>query len=436
MTASRWLLKNGHVVDPRNRIDAVRDILIDGAKIAEVRAGLSKKHSELPSIDVEGRWVLPGPIDLHVHFREPGGSGETIASGARAAAKGGVTTVLAMPNTEPPIDTPERLRWALERGEKALVRVLQSAAVTVGQKGERLTELGALAESGAAAFSDDGKPVSDAVVMRRALEFARLFDRPIIDHCEDLSLTGEGVMNEGSTSARMGLGGIPNASEAANALRDIELVRLTGGRLHVAHVSCRETVEAVRRAKKDGLPVTAETCPHYFALTDEDIRGFDANFKMKPPLRARADLEALLEGLADGTIDAIATDHAPHSAERKREGFARAPFGVIGLETALPVSVTYLVQKGVLTRKQLAERLSAGPAAVLGLKDRGHLSPGAAADLTVVDPSAARTVEEPFESASSNSPFLGWKLKGFPVLTVVAGRVVMRDGELKEAESR
>jgi dihydroorotase len=430
MSQKIWILKNGHVIDPRNKRDGIADVLIDGGKIKDVKPGLSKKHKSLAAVDAKGRWVLPGPVDLHVHFREPGGAGETIASGARAAAKGGITTVLAMPNTDPPIDTPERLKWALGRGEGAPVRVLQSAAVTLGQKGERLTELGALAEAGAAAFSDDGRPVSEPIVMRRALEFARLLDRPIIDHCEDLSLTGEGVINEGATAARMGLAGIPNASEAAMALRDIELCRLTGGRLHIAHVSCRETVEAVRRAKKDGLPVTAETCPHYFALTDEDVRGFDASFKMKPPLRSRADLEAILEGLTDGTIDAIATDHAPHPGERKREGFARAPFGVIGLETSLPVAVTYLVHKGVLTKKQLAERMSAAPAAILGLKERGHLSAGADADLVVLDPAAPRTVEAPFESASSNSPFTGWKLKGFPILTVVAGRVVMQDGKV------
>ena len=428
----RILIAGGLVIDPSQNLEAVRDVLIENGRIAAVKAGLSKKKRAPGTrvIEAKGCWVLPGLIDMHVHLREPGREGdETIATGTRAAAKGGVTTVLAMPNTEPAIDTPAMVRLVLSRGRaEAKVNVLVAGAVTKGQKGLELAELGKLAGAGAVAVSDDGRPVMNAQLMRRALERAKAVGLPILDHCEDVLLSAGGVMNEGAAALRKGVAGIPAASEAVMAMRDITLAELTGGRLHLCHVSCAETVEAVRRAKRRGARVTAETAPHYFTLTDADVPDDDANFKMNPPLRSKADRAAVLEGLADGTLDAVATDHAPHAPAKKALGLAAAPFGVIGLETLLPLTLA-LVERGVLSRRQAVERLSAAPARILGLKTKGSLKPGMDADVTVVDP-AARWTAGNFESKSANSPFAGRKLRGRAEAVIVGGQVVLEGGKL------
>ena len=430
----RLLIRGGLVIDPARGLEAVRDVLIAGGRVAEVRAGPSRRSaSAAPGtrvIDAAGRWVLPGLIDMHVHLREPGREGdETIATGTRAAAAGGVTTVLAMPNTEPVIDTPALVRFVLRRAREAgAANVLPAAAVTKGQKGLRLADLRALAEAGAVAASDDGRPVMNALLMRRALELAKAAGLPILDHCEDLNLSAGGVMNEGRAARLKGLPGIPGAAESVMAMRDIALARLTGGLLHLCHVSCAETVDAVRRAKRAGVRVTAEAAPHHFTLTDDDVPGLDADFKMNPPLRSKADREAVLEGLADGTIDAIATDHAPHAPKKKALGLAAAPFGVIGLETVLPLTLA-LVRKNVLSRRRAVELLTAGPARILALARKGGLQPGMDADVTVVDPDAA-WVARSFRSKSSNSPFAGMRLRGRAHTVIVGGRIVVDGGQL------
>ncbi|MBI5200192.1 MAG: dihydroorotase, partial [Elusimicrobia bacterium] len=381
-------------------------------------------------IDAKGKWVIPGVIDMHVHLREPGREGdETIATGTRSAAKGGVTTVLAMPNTEPVIDTPAMVRFVYSRARaEGKVNVLVAGAVTRGQKGLELAEMHKMAEAGAVASTDDGRPVMNAQVMRRALEYAKAFDFPILDHCEDDHLSAGGCMNEGTPAIVKGVPGIPSASETVMAMRDVALAELTGGRLHLCHVSSAETVSVVRRAKARGVRITAETAPHYFTLTDGDVPGYDANFKMNPPLRGKLDREAVREGLADGTLDAIATDHAPHSPGKKAMGLAAAPFGVIGLETLVPLTLA-LVERGVLGKKAAVDRLTAGPARILGLKTKGSLRVGMDGDVTIIDPNARWTAGD-FESKSANSPFAGNKLKGRAVAVVVGGRAVLLDGRL------
>jgi dihydroorotase len=374
---------------------------------------------------------VPGLIDLHVHLRVPGpGEAETIETGTRAAAEGGVTTLVTMPNTEPVVDTPARVRslssMARSRGA---VNVLVAAALTRGQGGRELADLERLAAAGAAAFSEDGRPVMNAELMRRALVRARKLGLRVLDHAEDLDLAGAGVLHEGRAARRLGVPGISAASETLAVRRDIALAELTGGPLHVCHVSCAESVELVREAKRRGLDVTCEAAPHHFTLCDDDVPGSRraADFKMKPPLRTRADREALLEGLADGTVDAIATDHAPHTPRRKALGLARAPFGVIGLETLLPLSMA-LVRRGVLRPRRLVELLSSGPARILGLKSKGRLAPGADADVTLIDPRASWLVDGRFASLSRNSPFTGRRLRGLAAATVVGGRLVFQRG--------
>ena len=424
----RLLITDGLVIDPARKVEAVRDILIVTGKISEVAAGLSKKKAVIgtTTIDAKGLWVVPGLVDMHVHLREPGREGdETIATGTMAAARGGVTTVLAMANTEPVTDNPSQLAFLRAKAEAdALVTVLFAGAVTLGQKGERLTEFAKLRAAGACALSDDGRPVMDAGLLRRALECAKDLGMLVIDHCEDLTLSAGACMNEGAQSLRKGLPGAPWAAETVQVVRDLALSQLTGARVHLAHLSAAASVEAVRQAKKRGVPVTAEACPHHFALTDAMVPGYDGNWKMNPPLRREEDRQALLEGLADGTIDAIATDHAPHGCCAKSSGLDLAPFGVIGLETSLAVVLTELFHKKVLSRRQVVERMSAGPAAILGLKDRGTLAPGSRADIALVDPDAAWTPQAPYLSLSRNTPFSARRLKGRVVKTLSAGRVV------------
>lgn len=425
---ARLLIRGGLVIDPSQNLEAARDVLIENGRIARVEAGLARRSSLIgvPELDASGKWVVPGLIDMHVHLREPGReSDETISSGTRAAARGGITTVLAMPNTEPPIDNASMAALVKSKAAaEGAVNVLVAGAASVGLKGERLTEIARMARAGISAVTDDGRPVMNSELMRRALEYARDCGLPFIDHCEDENLSAGAVLHEGFAATLKGLRGIPWASETVMVLRDIALSELTGAHVHIAHISCARSVAAVREAKKRGLRVTAEVTPHHFTLRDLDVKGYDADFKMNPPLRSEEDRKALLEGLADGTIDAIATDHAPHGPGKKALGLALAPFGVIGLETSLALGLTQLVGKKVLKPKQLIERMSASPARILGLKTKGSLKPGMDADVTVIDPSATWTAGPPFESKSRNSPFLGMRLKGRAQATIVAGRIV------------
>jgi dihydroorotase len=427
--AERTLIVGGLVIDPARKLEAVRDVLIENGEIRDVAAGLSKKAAlkDAAVVDARGKWVIPGLVDMHVHLREPGREGdETIASGTAAAARGGVTTVLAMANTEPVGDTPSQLQFLRAKARTdAKVNVLFAGAVTVGQKGERLTEFAKLRHAGAAALSDDGRPVMSAGLFRRALEYAKDLGLLVIDHCEDLTLSNGACAHEGPAALRKGLKGSPWAAETVQVVRDIALAELTGGRVHLAHLSCAASVEAVRAAKKRGIQVTAEACPHHFCLSDDLIPSYDANWKMNPPLRAKDDRAALIEGLADGTIDVIATDHAPHGCAAKSSGFDTAPFGVIGLETSLAATLTELYHKKALTRRQIVERMSSAPAALLGLKDKGTLAPGADADVAVIDSDAVWTPEPPFISKSRNSPFIGRRLKGRVLHTFVGGRAVV-----------
>ena len=426
--AERTLIAGGLVVDPARKLEAVRDVLIEDGEVREVAAGLSKKPGlkDCPRVDAKGLWVLPGLVDMHVHLREPGREGdETIATGTAAAARGGVTTVLAMANTEPVADTPSQIEFLRSKARvDAKVNVLFAGAVTMGQKGERLTEFARLRHAGAAALSDDGRPVMNAGLFRRALEYADDLGLLVIDHCEDTTLSAGACAHEGAVALRKGLKGAPWAAETVQVMRDIALAEMTGARVHLAHLSSAASIAAVRDAKRRGIPVTAEACPHHFALSDDMIPGYDADWKMNPPLREKSDREALVEAIADGTIDAIATDHAPHGCAAKSLGFDTAPFGVIGLETSLAVALTALYHTKALSKRDLVARMSAAPAALLGLKAKGTLAPGADADVVLVEPEASSKPEAPLASKSRNSPYVGRRLKGRVVRTFVAGREV------------
>jgi dihydroorotase len=418
------LLKGGLVLDPAQNLEAQRDLLLEDGRIAVLGApGLvSEKAHQV--VEVTGLLVCPGLIDMHTHLREPGQEyKETIATGGQAALAGGFTAVACMPNTMPVNDSATVTRYILEKATQARgVRVYPVAALSQGSRGEILAEYGELKEAGAAALSDDGKPVGNPQLMRRALEYAHTFDMLVISHSEDLALTGDGVMHEGVVSLAMGLKGIPAAAEEVAVFRDIELARLTGARLHIAHVSTAGSVEIIRRAKSQGGKITAETAPHYFSLTHEAVRGFNTNAKMSPPLRTAADVAAIKIGLADGTLDCIATDHAPHSVLEKEVEFDRAANGIIGLETALGLSLE-LVREGVLTLAQLIAKLSTNPARVLGVPG-GTLQPGAPADITVVDLDRPWTVDvQQFKSKSRNSPFHSRQLTGRAVMTIVGGKI-------------
>ena len=424
----QMIVAGGLVIDPARGLEAVRDVLLEDGRVAAVAAGLTHKPGlkGVPVINAKGKWVLPGLVDMHVHLREPGREGdETIETGTKAAARGGITTVLAMANTEPVCDSPAQLSFLRAKAKSdAAITVLFAGAVTLGLKGEKLTEFAKLRAAGAAALSDDGRPVMNAGLLRRALEYAKDLGLLVIDHCEDLNLSNGACVHEGPSALRKGLKGAPWAAETVQVVRDIALAELTGARLHIAHVSTASSVAAIRTAKKSGIRVSAEAAPHHFALNDKDVNGYNADWKMNPPLRADKDRQALLAGLADGTIDAIATDHAPHGCGAKSLGMDAAPFGVIGLETSLAIALTELFHKKILTRRKLVERMSSGPAALLGLKSKGTLAPGADADLVIVDPDALWTPAAPFFSKSRNTPFIGRKLKGRALTTLSAGRVV------------
>ncbi|NLK51702.1 MAG: dihydroorotase [Syntrophomonadaceae bacterium] len=442
----RWLVKGGRVVDPASGIDQAADILIEEGKIAALIPVLkdgSKDHSEpmteeinpentVAILKAKGKLVVPGLIDMHVHLREPGFERkETIATGTRAAARGGFTSVACMPNTKPVADNRSVLEFIQRQAQlTAKVHVYPIAAITKGSRGEELSEMGDLIAGGAVAFSDDGRPVMNTRVMRLALEYARIGDWPIISHCEDLNLAAEGQMNEGYWSMLLGLQGIPNTAEETMVARDIMLAEMTGARLHIAHVSTAGSVQLIREAKSRGVRVSAEVTPHHLVLTDEAVVGYSTFTKVNPPLRAEKDRQALLEGLVDGTIEVIATDHAPHTLEEKDCEYGYAPFGISGLETALPLVWSELVEKKVLSLEKLITCMTVNPARILGL-NRGSLMVGAAADITVIDPDLEQVVKvADFVSRGKNSPFEGKKLKGWPVATMVAGQLVMQDGQI------
>jgi dihydroorotase len=418
------LIKNGRVVDPAQGTDAKLDVLIEDDRISRTGATLNAPGAEI--LDASGWIVAPGFIDLHCHLREPGQEiSETIETGTRAAARGGFTAVCTMPNTHPVNDNASVTRAIVERAAvSASTRVWPIGAASIGSKGEALAEIGAMRDAGIVGVSDDGKPIGSARLMRQVMEYSKALGLPVIDHCEDPSLFAGGVMREGARSVRLGLRGIPAESESICAGRDVEIAALTGARYHVAHLSARRTLEYVRQAKKDGLAVSCEVTPHHFTLTDEDVV-YDTRYKMNPPLASREDREALLAGLADGTVDAIATDHAPHHPASKEVEFDRAPFGVIGFETALALAVDELFHNGRLPLARLVELFTSGPARVLGLKDDRRIAAGGIADLTLfaLDRPWTYRVEES-ASRSRNSPFDGRKFRGAPMATVVAGRVV------------
>ena len=419
----KTLIKGGRVIDPANNFDKQADVLIENDKIVAVAKNIKVIADKI--IDATNLIVVPGLIDVHTHLREPGREeAETIATGTCAAAKGGFTTVLCMPNTKPALDNAPAVEFVLLKAQKeGLVNVHPIGCITRGSAGEELAEIGVLKKAGVVAISDDGSPVSNSLVMRRALEYAKMFKLPVIAHCEDKNLAKNGVMNEGFTSTLLGLRGIPPQAEDIMVSRDVMLAQLTGGHLHVAHISTAGSVDIVRQAKKKKINVTAETCPHYFSLTDEAVKGYSTSTKMNPPLRTAADVEAIKEGLADGTIDCVASDHAPHTREEKSREFDIAPFGIIGLETMLSLSIMNLVDTKILSLKQLIAKFTSNPARIFALTDRGTLSKGKRADITIIDPSKV-FVANSFISKSSNSPFLGKKLKGVAEYTIVGGKTV------------
>ena len=419
------LLKGGRVLDPANGVDGTFDVLVDGERIAAVGRDLPAGDAEVREVP-RGTVVCPGFIDMHVHLREPGQEHkETVATGTAAAVAGGFTAVACMPNTDPVNDQASVTRLILERAAAAgLARVYPIGAVSRGSKGEQMAEIGDLRAAGCVAVSDDGRPVATALLMRRALEYTRMFGVPVIDHCEDPSLKGDGVAHEGYHAARLGLRGIPGEAEALMVERDITLAGMTGGHVHVAHMSARDSLRAVRAGKARGVRVTCEVAPHHFTLTDEALEGYDTNVKMNPPLRAAEDRDAMIDGLADGTVDAIATDHAPHHYDEKMVEFDRAPFGIVGLETAVSLTLDRLVHAGRIPLKRAVELLSVNPARILAVTG-GSLAPGGLADITVLAPDLAVTVDPAaFRSRSRNTPFGGWTLRGGVAATIVGGRVL------------
>jgi len=426
---SKLLIRNGRVIDPASRLDAVRDVAIENGKIAAVGERLDHAGAQL--FDASGHIVAPGFIDMHVHLREPGFEhAETIESGSRAAAAGGFTTICCMPNTSPVNDNATVTSYIIERAERhAIVNVLPIGAITKDSAGEELAAIGLMKQAGIVAISDDGRPVMNARVMRRAMETARSFGIPVIDHCEDLHLSAGGDMNEGIESVRLGLRGIPAASEDVMVARDILLAQLTGARFHVAHISSRYSVEMVAFAKGRGLPVTCEATPHHFALNDSAMPPYDSNYKMKPPLRSECDAGAVISGIVSGAVDAIATDHAPHAGSEKMQEFEKCPFGILGLETALGLALEKLVHPGKIPLLRLVELFTTGPARVLNL-DRGTLAVGAPADITIFDADRAWTYDvNRSASKSRNSPLDGHAFRGGPVATIVNGRVVWEASE-------
>jgi dihydroorotase len=427
MAAETLLIKGGRIIDPAGRTDRVGDLLLENGKVARIDDKLTAAGAQ--TIDASGLIVCPGLIDLHVHLREPGDEDEeTIETGTAAAVAGGFTSVACMPNTRPTLDDEASIEFVSRQAARAgSCNVYPIGAITKDRQGKELAEMGQMVRSGAVGFSDDGCGVSNPALMLQALNYVCLFDKPIMQHCEDPSIAGGGVMNGGATAVRLGLPGIGAIAEELMLQRDLTLVRATNARYHVCHISTAKSVELVRQAKAAGLPVTAEVCSHHLVLTEDECASYDPNFKMNPPLRTQRDIEAIIEGLADGTIEIIASDHAPHCTYEKEVEFDKAPFGILGLETELALSLA-LVHKKLLTWPQLVGLLTTAPARLLRLKGKGTLSVGADADITVMGP-AREWVYDVNETASKsrNTPFHGWKLKGKAAMTIVAGRVSWKE---------
>ncbi|MGQ9463257.1 MAG: dihydroorotase [Candidatus Fervidibacter sp.] len=423
---TRLLLKNGTVVDPSQNLISQMDVLIDQdeRRIVAITPNIAAEGVQV--IDCTGKLVVPGLVDMHVHFREPGEEHkETIATGSAAAVAGGFTTVCCMPNTKPPLDSVAAIEFVLHRAEEVgLCHVLPIGAVSIGLKHERLTEKAAMKETGAVAFSDDGEPVQDSGFLRKVLAYSKVCDAIVTLHCEDKSLTAGGVMNEGLTSLKLGLRGMPKAAEVTAVQKAVELAKLTRAKVHIAHVSTREAVEVIRKAKEEGVSVTAEVTPHHLTLTEETVGEYNTNAKMNPPLRTAEDVAALRQALLEGVIDCIATDHAPHAVEEKETTYDEAPFGIVGLETAVGVLWTELVHKSGFPILRLVEAMSTKPCQILGI-DGGTLKEGSRADVAVIDPNAVWTVDaSKFRSKGRNTPYNGWTLKGKVVLTIFDGRIV------------
>lgn len=419
---SATLIRNGHIIDPANHRDEIADLLIADGKIAEPSSSAADEE-----IDARGLIVAPGLIDIHVHLREPGFSWkETIESGARAAAAGGFTTIVCMPNTSPVADTPGTIAWIKDRASAvACVNVLPSGAISKNIAGEELAPIASLAQSGAVAITDDGKCIQNHELMRRAVEYARMVGIPVMDHCQDCNLAGEGVVNEGRWSTLLGLPGWPCAAEEVIVMRNIVLAELCDHHVHCQHVSCAGSVRLIREARRRGVKISGEVSPHHIALSDDAIQDFDTNAKMNPPLRSQRDIDALLEGIADGTLTILASDHAPHAAFEKEVEFDRAPFGIVGLETELALFIDLLVHKQrVVALPRLIEMFTVEPAKLLNFS-AGTLSAGAPADITLIDPNTEWTVDpQQFQSMSRNTPFSGRRLKGRNVRTIVGGKTV------------
>jgi dihydroorotase len=423
---SKLLLRNGRVIDPASNRDEVADVLLSDGIVVDVGRDLDRTGAEV--FDATDMVVAPGFIDMHVHLREPGFEhAETIESGARAAAAGGFTSVACMPNTKPVNDSATVTKYILDRARNvAAVNVFPIGAITKGSEGEELAAIGSMKAAGIVAISDDGRPVMNARVMRRAMETAKSWDLPVINHCEDLNLSAGGDMHEGIMSTRLGVRGIPSASEDVMVARDILLAELTGVRYHVAHLSTKHAVAMVKFAKAKGLPITCEVCPHHFSISDAEVKAYDANYKMKPPLRACCDVDAAVEGIVDGTVDALATDHAPHPGSEKMQEFEKCPFGILGFETAVGLTFQKLVHPGKISLTKMIELYTTGPDRVLRL-GRGKLQPGSVADVTVLDPHRRWTYDVNHSpSRSRNSPFHGVEFVGGPVATIVNGSIVWR----------
>ncbi len=420
----KTLIKNGRLFDAASKYEGLADIYIEDGIIQDIGRDLKYNCSEV--IDCKGLYVIPGMVDMHCHLREPGFEyKETIETGVHSAAAGGFTSIACMPNTNPVIDNPAIAKFVKDKADAlGMVNVFPIGCITKGQNGQELAEIGEMKFSGVVAISDDGKPVSSSLIMRRALQYSKMFEVTIISHCEDLLLVDEGVMNEGYVSTLLGLKGIPREAEEVMVAREIILAENNKCSIHIAHVSTKGSVELIRNAKKRNAKVTAETCPHYFSLTDEAVMGYNTSAKVNPPLRTKEDVEAIIEGLKDGTIDVIATDHAPHHIDDKNVEFNLAAFGLVGFETALPLALTYLVHPGHLTYEHLVEKMSYNPSRILGL-NRGTLTKGKTADITIFNPNEEFVVDiNKFKTKGRNSPFNGMKLRGKVYYTIVDGKVI------------
>lgn len=425
------LIKEGRVLDPETKRDEICDVLIDGDRITRVDSGIETEAERV--INARGCYVMPGFIDLHVHFRDPGLEyKETLTTGGRAAVKGGVTTVCAMPNTKPVIDNGVKVKEVMERAKReSLTNVIQLGAVTVGQEGKELADIRGMAKNGCHAISEDGKSVMNASLYRKGMNLAKEEGLAVFAHCEDITMVEGGVMNADKKAEKLGLKGITNAVEDVIVARDILLAKETGVRLHLCHCSTKDSIKMLGLAKEEGLDVTGEVCPHHFILSTDDITKDDGNYKMNPPLRSKEDVEAIKEGLRNGTVDVIATDHAPHAEAEKNRSMKLAAFGIVGLETSAALTYTELVETGIITPMQMAEKMSWNPAKILGLHDRGSVSEGKIADVVIFDPEKEYTIDKnTFLSKGKNTPFHGRKVKGEVVCTIAGGRIVYEGGKI------